>query len=290
MNAVTGFALSQASDRHSPCIGVCHLDATQGLCVGCGRTGKEIADWAGASDADKLAVYARLPERITQLGGAIRILPWTPDELVAFITATLQSGAGTWAVGTTDMAAAVTLKQAVTPSGRNANQGGSGGQTLTAVIGDARLTLTFHDKLRAYAVQQDGQDGAVVLGLPRGRAEQLLAQKLGPTRDWLLAPGASALEQAGVGHTSETEPDHDHAPGEMCGCHGHHAETARRVQVDTALARLVTADRAVEAAERIMRHAAALPRFATAMAVWEPAALSATALPPNAAPVPQPAS
>jgi predicted Fe-S protein YdhL (DUF1289 family) len=37
----------------SPCTGVCRLD-TRGLCMGCLRTGDEIARWTRMSDAEKI--------------------------------------------------------------------------------------------------------------------------------------------------------------------------------------------------------------------------------------------
>ena len=44
----------------SPCINVCRLDETSGLCVGCRRTIDEIAAWSRLDDAQKRAVWARL--------------------------------------------------------------------------------------------------------------------------------------------------------------------------------------------------------------------------------------
>ena len=39
----------------TPCIGICRLDP-RGYCVGCQRTGDEIARWRGMSDAERLHV------------------------------------------------------------------------------------------------------------------------------------------------------------------------------------------------------------------------------------------
>jgi uncharacterized protein len=41
----------------SPCIGICRLNARQ-VCIGCGRTGHEIAEWLAASN-DRRADIAR---------------------------------------------------------------------------------------------------------------------------------------------------------------------------------------------------------------------------------------
>lgn len=49
----------------TPCIGVCRLDA-RGYCVGCQRTGDEIANWRGMSDEERLLVMDEvLPNRPT---------------------------------------------------------------------------------------------------------------------------------------------------------------------------------------------------------------------------------
>lgn len=47
----------------TPCIGICRLDA-RGYCVGCQRSGDEIARWRGMSDAERLHVMdVILPDR-----------------------------------------------------------------------------------------------------------------------------------------------------------------------------------------------------------------------------------
>lgn len=47
----------------SPCTGVCRLDS-RGLCMGCLRTGDEIARWTRMSDAEKIRLMDEiLPHR-----------------------------------------------------------------------------------------------------------------------------------------------------------------------------------------------------------------------------------
>lgn len=55
----------------SPCIGICLLDA-RGLCLGCHRTGQEIAAWSGLDDAARLHLMeVVLPARAAdEAGGA----------------------------------------------------------------------------------------------------------------------------------------------------------------------------------------------------------------------------
>jgi predicted Fe-S protein YdhL (DUF1289 family) len=47
----------------SPCINVCHMNRTTGLCEGCSRTMDEIVDWGVAPEADKLQVWLAIIKR-----------------------------------------------------------------------------------------------------------------------------------------------------------------------------------------------------------------------------------
>lgn len=47
----------------SPCINVCVLHPATGLCLGCARSGDEIADWGAMNDADRAEIMAELPDR-----------------------------------------------------------------------------------------------------------------------------------------------------------------------------------------------------------------------------------
>jgi predicted Fe-S protein YdhL (DUF1289 family) len=60
-------ASAGSSPVRSPCINICRIDDATGWCVGCGRALDEIARWGGTSDADRDAVMAALPARITML-------------------------------------------------------------------------------------------------------------------------------------------------------------------------------------------------------------------------------
>ncbi|MER2269355.1 DUF1289 domain-containing protein [Methylobacterium oxalidis] len=48
----------------SPCIRVCILDESTGLCEGCGRTRDEIARWGSLSEAERRAIMAGLEARL----------------------------------------------------------------------------------------------------------------------------------------------------------------------------------------------------------------------------------
>ena len=54
-------------DIESPCIKVCAVDGETGLCLGCGRSLKEIGGWMQYDDAGRRAVMDSLPERLAHL-------------------------------------------------------------------------------------------------------------------------------------------------------------------------------------------------------------------------------
>jgi predicted Fe-S protein YdhL (DUF1289 family) len=54
------------SPIQSPCVKVCTLDASAGLCLGCGRTLEEIALWMTMSAEDRSRVMAELPSRLAR--------------------------------------------------------------------------------------------------------------------------------------------------------------------------------------------------------------------------------
>lgn len=48
----------------TPCIQVCAVDGRTGLCIGCGRTLKEIAAWGGLEEARRREIMAELAGRL----------------------------------------------------------------------------------------------------------------------------------------------------------------------------------------------------------------------------------
>ncbi len=52
----------------SPCIRICIVDGPTGLCLGCGRTLPEIAQWGRMTDEQRGTIMAGLAERMTQNG------------------------------------------------------------------------------------------------------------------------------------------------------------------------------------------------------------------------------
>ncbi|CAN5242245.1 hypothetical protein BH10PSE8_BH10PSE8_17330 [soil metagenome] len=53
----------------SPCIKACLLDPVSKLCEGCGRSVAEIARWGSMNEAERLAIMARLRERLAGRAG-----------------------------------------------------------------------------------------------------------------------------------------------------------------------------------------------------------------------------
>jgi predicted Fe-S protein YdhL (DUF1289 family) len=49
----------------TPCIKICTVDSASGLCLGCGRTLAEIADWSALVPAARRRIMAELPARLT---------------------------------------------------------------------------------------------------------------------------------------------------------------------------------------------------------------------------------
>ena len=73
MLAATRFMLQKAralpvdQPVPSPCVSVCQMNETTGLCEGCLRTLDEIAAWSQLADADRRRVWQALPARAREL-------------------------------------------------------------------------------------------------------------------------------------------------------------------------------------------------------------------------------
>jgi uncharacterized protein len=59
------------NDISSPCIKICVIDPVNKLCEGCGRSLTEIGQWTGLTEAERKAIMARLPERLSRLQPAL---------------------------------------------------------------------------------------------------------------------------------------------------------------------------------------------------------------------------
>ncbi len=161
----------------SPCVGICKLDERTGYCVGCARTGDEIADWREKTEAWRAAVWQVLPDRFDALGVACRRLPWTTDDIRTFVLRSLEEGQGTWAVGVVgavgDFAAAP--GQAIDVR--------TDGESIIATTAGGRLNFRIDDHVRALTFgPTDTQAGPdrIVLAVKRSRWRHNAADRLTP--------------------------------------------------------------------------------------------------------------
>ena len=60
-------ALATKRNVPSPCVSVCCIDETRGLCTGCLRSRDEIAAWSQASDDYKRGVWRVIEARLKTL-------------------------------------------------------------------------------------------------------------------------------------------------------------------------------------------------------------------------------
>ncbi len=51
----------------TPCIDICVLHRREGICIGCFRTGDEIARWSTMTDDERAALMGELPARAARL-------------------------------------------------------------------------------------------------------------------------------------------------------------------------------------------------------------------------------
>ena len=62
-----GLTATEQAEVQSPCISVCRLSDSTGLCLGCFRTGDEIAGWSSAGDGGKRGIWMLIEQRMAAL-------------------------------------------------------------------------------------------------------------------------------------------------------------------------------------------------------------------------------
>jgi predicted Fe-S protein YdhL (DUF1289 family) len=73
MTSPEGDAVWRRDEIESPCVKICILQPESGLCLGCRRTGEEIAAWSRLDPEERRRIMAELPGRPlaqTRRGGA----------------------------------------------------------------------------------------------------------------------------------------------------------------------------------------------------------------------------
>ncbi len=56
--------VTEQAEVQSPCNSVCSMNDNSGLCMGCFRTGDEIAGWSSAGDDDKRGIWKLIEQRM----------------------------------------------------------------------------------------------------------------------------------------------------------------------------------------------------------------------------------
>jgi len=59
-----GMNVAQTSPPSTPCVQNCFIDPRSALCIGCGRTVREIAAWSDLDEPSRLAIMAGLQARL----------------------------------------------------------------------------------------------------------------------------------------------------------------------------------------------------------------------------------
>ncbi|MEM7528373.1 MAG: DUF1289 domain-containing protein [Pseudomonadota bacterium] len=172
---------------NSPCIGTCTIDEATSLCLGCARTGEEVAAWREAEPAYHAAVWAELPERAARLGLTFRRLGWEPPEILGFVAETLEQSRGTWVLGVPGAVGEVMCAPDEPLEIRRSDE------EIEAITPRAALRLKAPRGTRAFEWQEAAQMPArIVLGLPRARLgapDPAILTALGPDAEALLPGG-----------------------------------------------------------------------------------------------------
>lgn len=159
----------------SPCTGVCKLDEATGWCLGCARTGDEIAEWRTHEDAWRAAVWQALPARFRTLGVACRRLPWTTPEIHDFVVRSLSKASGTWVIGIVGAVAEFANR----PGGQvNVS---IDGPEIVAVTDGGRLRFLVEDDVRALTFDPPDTHASrqrIVLAVKRSRGRPPAANTL----------------------------------------------------------------------------------------------------------------
>ena len=136
--------------RHSPCVGICTLDETTGYCLGCGRSRDEVAQWVAMSEDQRDAVWLKLPARLETLGVRVRLLPWTPEDILVWVAETIAGRRGTWTIGASGAVekfpCTAKLEIEIEESG----------DAIVARTPEASFRLRINDKVRAFAFAEGG--------------------------------------------------------------------------------------------------------------------------------------
>ncbi|MEL7138689.1 MAG: DUF1289 domain-containing protein, partial [Pseudomonadota bacterium] len=127
----------------SPCVGACRLDDATGWCIGCARSGGEIAEWGSQTDPWRASVWEELPARFQRLGVACRRLPWETHEIHDFVARSLHNATGTWVIGVVGAVAEFSIRRGACVEVE------TDGSTIEAITPGGQLRFLIDDDVRA---------------------------------------------------------------------------------------------------------------------------------------------
>ncbi|MEM6623643.1 MAG: DUF1289 domain-containing protein [Pseudomonadota bacterium] len=183
----------------SPCTGVCKLDDATGWCLGCARSGPEIADWRAGTTDWRSAIWSAIPVRLSQMGVACRRLPWSTAEIRDFAAKSLRDGAGTWTMGVMGGVA----EFAPTPG--HSVQTAVMGDTIEARTSGGAIRMLIDDGVRALTFDPPStpmEQARVVLAVKRERGRLPVANgiaDLGPDAPAIVTEDSGQLFDLGLG-------------------------------------------------------------------------------------------
>lgn len=164
----------------SPCIGICKLDDVTGFCLGCARTGDEIAEWTVQTSAWRSDCWNDLPARFQRLGVTCRRLPWNTHDIRTFVEQSLRPAEGTWVTGVVGAVAEFSTKPGEGTAVRWE------GDWIEAFTAGGNLRFLIDDQVRALTFdppETPSKDQKVVLAVKRERGRPPVAraiENLGP--------------------------------------------------------------------------------------------------------------
>jgi predicted Fe-S protein YdhL (DUF1289 family) len=175
----------------SPCVGICRLDEASGLCLGCGRTGAEIAVWRELDEGHRAAVWRILPDRMARLNVSFRLLPLAGPALAGRLLQTAHDPATTFAIGV--QGAVAEFMRA--PADRAMVKGDAGWLLVRSKLGALRLDLKPWLRVFSFG-PEGGLPDEVVLAVHRSRLTlqgECTLSELGPDREAVRQQERKAL-------------------------------------------------------------------------------------------------
>lgn len=172
----------------SPCIGICKLDDATGFCLGCARTGDEIADWSGQTSEWRSARWNDLSGRFGSLGVTCRRLPWETHDIQEFVVRSLHANEGTWVIGVVGGVAEFSAKpgeETTVMWDDTCIEAVTTGANLRFMIDDKVRALTFDPAETPYEQQR------VVLAVKRERGRLPVAEAIAD-----LGPDSAGVQPA----------------------------------------------------------------------------------------------